>query len=87
MVALRKKIRFPVKAIRWPAKMSSKVKRGPAFSSVSLFIYWSNPLLLGPLWSITSVYKVKSAFSPYRNEGEEACDHDNKYAASFLLTD
>ena len=41
------KCRFPVQAIRWPAKMSSKVKRGPAFSSVSLFIYWLANLVIG----------------------------------------
>ena len=29
--------------------------------------------------------KVKSAFSPYKNEGEEESDHETKYAASFLL--
>ena len=65
--------------------MSSKVKRGHAFSSVSLFMYWLEALLLWPLRSIISVYKVKSAFSPYKNEGEEESDHENKYVASFLL--
>ena len=62
-----------------------KVKRGPAFSSVSLFMYWLAALLLWPLRSIVSVYKVKSAFSPYKNEGEEESDQENKYAASFLV--
>ena len=34
---------------------------------------------------IISVYKVKVAFSPYTNEGEDESDDKNKYAASFLL--
>ena len=46
LIALRQKFRFPVQAIRWPAKMSSKVKRGPAFSSVSLFMYWLEILVI-----------------------------------------
>ena len=48
LIALRQKFRFPVQAIRWPAKMSSKVKRKACF-----FIGQPFYVLIGSLVIVT----------------------------------